>query len=129
MSMQDVTQSQSAHQWHPPWVYEFDDHVLTPPARQLRLSSIHPSRKRTDHAREAELNRDRQDRWRERQIDSKSCGGTVEWGGDVLTMLIEMGQIQDDETGDPKVVARAISDMLEEAAQAWRRSTKTLTFL
>jgi hypothetical protein len=92
--------------WHKP---EIAEHIiLTPPAAQLTLSSRHPKRERTDHEHEAELNRNRQDRWRERDAMQLSCGGTVTWSGDVLTMLVGMGQIQDNETDNPKIVSQAI---------------------
>jgi len=96
--------------------------VLSPPAAQLMLRSRKPTVKVTDHAREAEQNRDRQGRWRERQIDSKSCG-VIDWSGAVLTMLVETGYIEDGDTGDSRTVAKAIGEMLEEAAEAkaWKR--------
>jgi hypothetical protein len=113
--------------WHPPKVRVLTDsiiglHDICPPAAQLELSSLHPSRKRTDHAHVAEQNRDRQARWRERDIDSKSCG-VVDWSGAVLTMLVETGYIEDGDTGDSRTVAKAIGEMLEEAAEAkaWKR--------
>jgi hypothetical protein len=76
----------------------------------------------SDHEREAALGRERQDRWRGRQIDSKSCG-VVEWSGPILTMLIETGYIEDSDAGDSKTVARAIGEMLADAAEAkaWRK--------
>jgi hypothetical protein len=103
--------------------------VITPPTTQLRLSSHKPKREHTDHERDAQRNREAVERWRERQYDitkdgkkkshPRSCCTTV-YDGDVLDMLVGMGQILDHETGDPKIVGQAISDMLAEAAQAWK---------
>jgi hypothetical protein len=113
--------------WYAPQVHVLIDSIaglwdVCPPAAQLRLSSLHPSRKRTDHAHEAEQSRERQARWRERDIDSKSCG-VVEWSGPILTMLIETGYLDDVDTGDSKTVARAIGEMLADAEEekAWRK--------
>jgi hypothetical protein len=117
----------TARIWHPPMIFEFVDHVRSPPAAQLTLSSRHPRREHTDKEREDRLNREAVERWRERQhdkrhknrINPRSCY-TVEVDGDVLDMLMGMGQILDNETGDVKIVGKAISDMLAEAAQAWK---------
>jgi hypothetical protein len=110
--------------WHPPMVYEFDDIEIVPPAGQLELSSLHPRRKLFDKDREAKMNADRQARWREKPpLDPLKDRDIVEWSGEVLTMLIETGHLDEHETGDSKVVAKAISEMLEEAArmESWKR--------
>jgi hypothetical protein len=107
--------------WHYPVIAE---HIMImPPAGQLTISSSRgPRREHTDREREAQMNRERQARWRERDIDSKACD-VVEWSGDVLTMLVETEYLDDSETGDSKAVAKAISEMLEDAAveKAWRK--------
>ena len=96
--------------------------VITPRAAQRALRSRKPTVKVSDHEREAALGRERQDRWRGRQIDSKSCG-VVEWNGAVLNMLVETGYLDDSDAGDSKTVAKAITEMLADAAkaQAWKR--------
>jgi hypothetical protein len=96
--------------------------TISPRPVQVTLRSRKPTIKVSDHEREAALARERQDRWRERQIDSKSCG-VVEWSGVVLNMLVETGYIEDGDTGDSRTVAKAIGEMLEEAAEAkaWKR--------
>jgi hypothetical protein len=96
--------------------------TISPRAGQRVLRSRKPTVKVSDHEREAALGRERQDRWRGRQIDSKSCG-VVEWSGPILTMLIETGYIEDSDAGDSKTVARAIGEMLADAAEAkaWRK--------
>jgi hypothetical protein len=110
--------------WHPPRVdiLEVIDVVLIPPAAQLRLICCKPKRKYIDHEHEAELNRERVASWRERQADPKHTRAccTVAYEGHVLDGLVKLGQIQDNETGDPRIVGKALSDMLAEAAQDWK---------
>jgi hypothetical protein len=120
-------QAQVRLPWHPPMIFETIDHVIVPRAAQLVISSRHPKREHTDHERDAQLNREAVNAWRERQYDKqhknkinpRACY-TVEGDGDLLNMLVGMGQILDSETGDPKIVGEAISDMLAEAAQDWK---------
>ena len=71
--------------WHLPLVFETADHKISPPTARLILS---PGRftfwNRNEH--EAELNRERQSEWRDRQRDPKrtrSCC-TVEYDADTL---------------------------------------------
>jgi hypothetical protein len=111
--------------WHPPSIYEFDDHEVSPKVGQLMLWSRKPTIKLSDHELVAEQAAARQDRKRERLIDSKTSGGHVEWDEDVLTMLVEMGHIQKNERDDSKIVTKAINDMLTEAAQAWKKRERT----
>jgi len=96
--------------------------VISPRAGQLMLRSRKPTISVSDHERETAQNRERQERWRERQADSKR-GGFVEWSEAVLDMIVETEYIDDDKTDDPKAVAKAISEMLEDAAkaQAWKK--------
>ena len=110
-------------------VYEFEDHEISPRAGQLALSSRRPKKEHTDKEREARMNREGVERWRERQYDKqdltmenpRSCY-TIEADADALDMLVGMGQIQDNETGDAKEVGKAISEMLAEAARAWKKT-------
>ena len=115
--------------WHPPLIFEFDDREMSPRAGQLVLSSRHPKREHTDREREARMNKEAQDRWRERQYDKqdltkvnpRTCC-TKEYDADILNMLVGTGQIQGDETSDPKEVAKAIYDVLADAARAWKKN-------
>ena len=100
---------------------------MSPPAAQLKLSGPRPSRKRTDHEREAQMNREAQDRWRGRQYDKQRPNTinprvcyTIEIDSGVLDMLVDTGQILDHETSDPKIVGETISEMLAEAVKAWK---------
>ena len=93
--------------------------VLSPDGAQLRLSSRHPKRNHTDREREAEMNQARVDRWRANDKKARACY-SVACDGDVLNMLVGMGQILDTETGDDKIVGEAISEMLAETAQHWK---------
>jgi hypothetical protein len=101
--------------------------VISPRAGQLKLTSRHPNKEHTNHEREAQRNLEAVERWRERQYDKQHKNKInprvcciVEYDADVLNMLVGMGQILDHETGDPKIVGQAISDMLAEAAHAWK---------
>src|SRR6266700_7133709 len=96
--------------------------VIIPRDARLMLRSRKPTVKVSDHEREAEQNRERQERWRERQIDPRRSG-IVEWGGAVLTMLIETEHLSDDQADDPKAVTKAITEMLQAAAEAqtWKK--------
>jgi len=103
--------------------------TISPKAAQLTLTSRHPKREHTDREREARINAEAQANWRNRQVDRefrnrsnpRSCS-TVESDRDVLDMLVDMGWILDHETGDPKIVGQAISDMLADAAKAWKEN-------
>ena len=119
--------------WHPPQIVE---HIIkSPAAAQLLLSGFNPGdphnrwkiRNRDDH--EAELRDARVDKHRKLQVDITKDGEkkshprvccTVAYDGDILNMLVAMGQILDTETDDPKEVGKAISEMLAEAAQDWK---------
>ena len=109
--------------WHPPQIIE----LFMPPAARLRISSRHPKREHTDREREAELNREAQARWRVNDKRARVCY-IVACDSDVLDMLVGMGQILDTETGDDKIVGKAISDMLAEAAQDWKERKKSKIF-
>jgi hypothetical protein len=39
-----ITMTATASNWHPPLVFEIADHVISPPAAQLMISSRHPKR-------------------------------------------------------------------------------------
>jgi hypothetical protein len=111
------------------------DVEIKPPAAKLLLSGINPGdpyngykvRNRNEH--EAELSKARVDSYRDRQVDITKDGEkkdhpraccTVAYDGDILNMLVAMGQILDTETDDPKEVGKAISGMLAESAQHWK---------
>jgi hypothetical protein len=98
--------------WHPPLIVEHI--VLSPPAAQLTLSSRRSTLRRTDREHEAELNRVRQDRWRERQYDNPRTCYIVEGDGDMLNALVRWGRILDHEAGDPKIVGKAIGEVMAE---------------
>ena len=104
--------------------------TISPPAAELLLSTRSHRyfvRNRDEH--EAEMNLARVDRWRGRQVDIMEDGKkkshpraccSVAYDGDILNMLVEMGQILDGETDDAREVGKAISEMLAEAAQDWK---------
>jgi hypothetical protein len=112
--------------WHPPMIFEFVDHGISPRAAQLTLSSRHPKREHTDKEREAQMNREAVDRWRERQYDvypdgrpnknkqNKRVCCIVEYESYVLDGLVALGQIQENETGDAKIVGAALSEIIAE---------------
>jgi hypothetical protein len=76
------------------------------------------------------MNREAQDRWRSRQhdpvyknkADNRRCC-TVEYNGALLDMLVTREWLDEDETGNPKAVGQAISDMLAEAGAAHWKAT------
>ena len=96
--------------------------VISPRAAQLMLRSRKPTIKVTDYEREAAQNRERQARWREREIDS-TRSGIIEWSEAVLDMIVETEYLDEDKTDDPKAVAKAITEMLQDAAEAkaWKK--------
>lgn len=118
--------------WHPPLIWEYDDHVRTPSAAQLVLSSRHPRREHTDKARMDELNREAVARWRVRQFDvypdgrpnknrtKKRTSCNTQFDEDILNMLVGMGQILDSETDDPRIVGETIYEFMAELARNWK---------
>jgi hypothetical protein len=114
--------------WHPPRIVE---HItLSPDAGQLSLSTrTHRYMVLNRDEHEAELRKARVDNYRERQVDITKDGEKkphpracciVAYDGDILNMLVAMGQILDAEANDSKEVGKAISEMLAEAAQDWK---------
>jgi hypothetical protein len=114
--------------WHPPQIVE--DTRLSPDAGQLSLSTkVHRYMVLNRDEDEAKLRKARVDSYRERQVDITKDGEkiphpraccSVAYDGDILDMLVGMGQILDHETTDCKEVGKAISDMIAEAAQDWK---------
>jgi hypothetical protein len=97
------------------------DRVICPPAAQLKLSTSKTKRQHTDKEREAQLNREAVERWRERQHDKQyrnksnprvCC--TVEYDSFVLDGLVALGQIQENEIGESKIVGAALSEIIAE---------------
>jgi hypothetical protein len=106
--------------WHPPMVFEIDDHEIAPPTARLKMWLDRKYREGATwpeilrrYKHELELNSGRQARWRE-QERNPSFIVSVPSDGDMLNALVRWGRILDHEADDPKIVGKAIADVMAE---------------
>jgi hypothetical protein len=117
MTMQiDITKSA----WHPPMVYEFDDHQMSPPAARPKfwLDRKYPpgstwSEIKSRYKLQLEAANERQIRWREEQRNP-SFNASVPCDRNMLNALVRWGKLDNNKTDDPESVGKAIAEVLAE---------------
>jgi hypothetical protein len=121
--MESATANTARLPWHPPMIYEFDDHDISPPAarpkfwldRKYPPGSTWPDIKR-HYKHELELAANRQDRWRERgRKMQSSC--LVDYDDEVVRALVRWGVLASNQQDDAKEIGKAISELLVETVK------------
>jgi hypothetical protein len=117
--MREKTMTATARlQWHPPQISEFDDHTISPPAtrpkfwidRKYPKGTIWPEILHR-YRHQLELANERQFRWREEQRNP-SFNASVPCDDNMLNALVRWGKLDKDKTDDPKVVGKAILEVM-----------------
>jgi hypothetical protein len=119
-------------QWHPPMIFKFDDHQMSPQAGKLKMrvgNNPYPKGATWQeiidrYKHDKELNLQAVHDWRDRQYDTFADGSinknklrkrvcaTVEYEGYVIDGLVALGHIQENETDDLKIIGSALSDVI-----------------